>query len=71
MREEDDVIRQEIGPSCCVESSRAVPAFLQGMKLNEKKDRASVERLMELARESGIKTTTVDKHYLNMLCDSR
>ena len=47
------------------------PLCNQGMKLSDKKDRASVERLLERAKELGIKQTTTDKHHLNLLSDNR
>lgn len=41
------------------------------MKLSEKKDRSSVERLFQLVDSLGIQRTTTDKHHLNLLSDNR
>lgn len=43
----------------------------EGMKLSEKKDKASVARILKVAEEMGVSKTITDKHHLNLLSDNR
>jgi 21S rRNA (GM2251-2'-O)-methyltransferase len=43
----------------------------ESMSLSQKKDKASVTRIYELARVQGVRVTEMAKHDMNLLCDNR